>query len=484
VKALFLFSKLSLRIKLILSYLAVALGAILILTLAIAIVVQNYFTTTQLEALRRQAQYRAQQISFLYPRSQWSLRVAPGDPVILVIADATGKQMLCSQPAFLNGGNCNDPTLEKSLTQALKGKKEIDGTLQVSTGGSTISSLFVSVPLLYNGQIIGAMFLSTPQAAQNFSQQANLAILLAGLVVAILVVLFSFLIARSLTRPLESLTVAAEQMKQGQYTQRVEPPKMQDELRRLALTFNEMADTIEADVNELRNQEQARRDMLANIAHDLATPLTAIQGFSEALADGMIPDAETRQETAQRIGREVQRLRRLVKDLQQMSLLESGHVSLDLAPLDMYTLVDETLNVIQPECEQATISLHNDIAPAMPPVLADSDRITEVLLNLLDNARHHTPTGGNIHIGAHRKEDKLYIQVSDSGTGIAPEDLPHIFERFYRADRSRTEASGGSGLGLSIVKAIVTAHKGTIWAESEVGHGTTITFTLPLARLA
>jgi len=483
VSALSLFSKLSLRIKLVLSYLAVALGAILILTLAIAIVVQNYFTTTQLETLRRQAQYRAQQIAFLYPRNKWSLRVAPGDPVILVIADTTGTQILCSQPAFLSGGNCNDPTLEKALTQALQENEEVDGTLQVSTGGKTISSLFVSVPLLYNGQVIGAMFLSAPQAAQDFSQQANLAILIAGLVVAVLVVLFSFLIARGLTRPLESLTVAAEQMKQGKYTQRVEPPRMQDELRRLALTFNDMADTIEADVTELRHQEQVRRDMLANIAHDLATPLTAIQGFSEALADEMISDAETRQETAQRIGREVQRLRRLVKDLQQMSLLESGHAPLDLAPLDMYTLAEETLNVIQPECEQMGISLHNDIAPALPTVFADSDRITEVLLNLLDNARHHTPTGGSIHIGGYTKEDNLYIRVSDTGTGIAPEDLPHIFERFYRADRSRVETSGGSGLGLSIVKAIITAHKGAIWAESEVGHGTCITFTLPLARL-
>jgi len=182
-------------------------------------------------------------------------------------------------------------------------------------------------------------------------------------------------------------------------------------------------------------------------------------------------------------GQYEERLRRLVKDLQQMSLLESGHAPLDLAPLDMYTLAEETLNVIQPECEQMGISLHNDIAPALPTVFADSDRITEVLLNLLDNARHHTPTGGSIHIGGYTKEDNLYIRVSDTGTGIAPEDLPHIFERFYRADRSRVETSGGSGLGLSIVKAIITAHKGAIWAESEVGHGTCITFTLPLARL-
>jgi signal transduction histidine kinase len=349
-------------------------------------------------------------------------------------------------------------------------------------GNNTFSSLYVCMPLNYNGQLIGAMLMTTPAIAQYFSQQANLAIFIAGLIVAVLVIIFSFLFARRLTQPLEALTLAAEQMKQGKYTQRVEAPKTQDELGRLASTFNDMANTIEADVNELRHQEQARRDLTANIAHDLATPLTAIQGFSEALADEVITDPEARQEIAQRIGREVQRLRRMVKDLQQMSSLESGHAQLDLAPLDMHTLVDETLNVIRPECEQMGINLHEDIAPETPPVLADSDRITQVLLNLLDNARRHTAMGGTINIQAYSKENALYTQVRDTGTGIDSADLPHIFERFYRADRSRTRTTGGSGLGLSIVKAIVTAHGGNIWAESTPGQGTTITFTLPLAH--
>jgi two-component system, OmpR family, sensor histidine kinase BaeS len=313
-------------------------------------------------------------------------------------------------------------------------------------------------------------------------QQANTAILLAGLIVAVLVIILSFLFARRLTRPLEALTVAAEQMKQGSYTQRVAVPKTQDELGRLASTFNDMANTIEADVKELRHQEQARRDLTANIAHDLATPLTAIQGFSEALADGVITDTEGRQETAQRIGREVQRLRRLVKDLQQMSSLEAGNAQLDLAPLDMHTLVDETLNVIQPECEQMGIALQNEIASETPPVMADSDRITQVLLNLLDNARRHTPKGGSIDIRAYSKDAMLHTQIRDTGVGIDASDLPHIFERFYQANHSRNGATGGSGLGLSIVKAIIMAHGGTIWAESQPGQGTTVIFTLPLAR--
>jgi signal transduction histidine kinase len=309
----------------------------------------------------------------------------------------------------------------------------------------------------------------------------NQAILITGLVVALIVVLVSLLLTRRLTRPLESLTIAAEQMKGGNYTQRVMPPQSGDELEHLALSFNAMADRIESDVSELRCQEQLRRDLLANIAHDLATPLTAIQGFSEALADDVISDPGARHETAQLIGREVQRLRRLVGDMQQMTALESERAQLDLAPLDVYVLVDETLAVIQPECDAADITVRNEIAPTTPPVLADSDRITQVLLNLLDNARRHTPSGGTIAVGAKPQGNRLVVWVHDTGVGIDPADLPHIFERFYRADRARTGSAGSSGLGLSIVKAIITAHGGNIWAESTLGKGTCILFTLPLA---
>jgi signal transduction histidine kinase len=314
-----------------------------------------------------------------------------------------------------------------------------------------------------------------------FLTNVNQAILIAGAGVALVVILFSLFLARRFTRPLESLTTAADQMRQGDYSRRADPPKSKDELERLAVTFNAMADTIESDVTELRHQEQLRRDLLANIAHDLATPLTAIQGYSEALADGVIADEEARQETAQLIGREVQRLRRLVGDVQQMTSLDSGRARLELAPLDMPGLADETLAVIRPECEQAGITLRNEIDPQTAPVMADSDRITQVLLNLLDNARRHTPAGGCITISAQPMGKMLRVCVSDTGTGIDAADLPYIFERFYRVDRARTASAGGSGLGLSIVKAIITAHGGTVSAESSAAQGTRIYFSLPLA---
>ncbi|QBD80479.1 HAMP domain-containing histidine kinase [Ktedonosporobacter rubrisoli] len=475
----------NLRAKLILSYLAVALGAILILTMAIGIAAKNFIAVKQLTILHQHAEFWAQHVVYNYQSSggKWNAMPPPGDPVLLAIIDASG-HFSCTQPGYISSQNCSSPELKDALNKAAGGKTT-NGTMPVTIKNQTFSTAYISTPLEWNDHIIGALFLAEPQSGLDdlLVTQVNEAILFTGLIVAIVVTALSLLLAHHFTRPLKSLIEATEQMKQGQYTQRVTPLRSQDELGRLALAFNEMAATIEADVEELHRQEQQRRELLANIAHDLATPLTAIQGFSEALADDIITDPTARLETAQRIGREVQRLRRLVADLQQMTSFESGRAPLDRAPLDMQSLVDETLTVVEPECAQMGISVHNEIPAATPAVLADSDRIAQVLLNLLDNARRHTPYGGRISVGARREGDSLHIWVSDTGSGIPSADLPHIFERFYRADRSRSGATGGSGLGLSIVKAIITAHGGKVWAESQPGDGTYITFTLPLVSV-
>ncbi len=476
---------LSLRTKLVLSYLAVIVGTVLVLSFAASWAVQNYYINLQHRRLQETAnsvEKDLEQYIQITGSHRLTARLFEAGTFLAIIGKGDNSPQ-CDQ-AFIGAENCNNPTLIQALKQALQGQGTDFGQIRLSAPEGTFSSFYTSRPLQVNGRVVGAMFLAEQKWPINldFLQQINQAILLAGFVVACIALCTSILLVRRFTRPLEDLTVAAEQMKQGKYTQRVSLPQDLDELGLLGLTFNEMADTIEADINELRRQDQVRRDLIANIAHDLATPLTAIQGFSEALADNVISDAEQRQETAQRIGREVQRMRRLVADIQQMTSLEAGHTKLDLAPLDLQAQVDETIAVIAPECEQGGIDVHNDIQPGTPLVMADSDRITQVLLNLLDNARRHTSSGGTIRVGATMQGDALRIWVRDTGTGIDPTDLPHIFERFYRADRSRRTSTGGSGLGLSIVKAIITAHGGNIWAESTLGQGTCITFTLPIAK--
>ncbi|HVB21117.1 MAG TPA: HAMP domain-containing sensor histidine kinase [Ktedonobacteraceae bacterium] len=490
---------LSLRLKLVLSYLGVALGAIIIMAIVVSFAIQSYFVSSQQNTLKVQAESFAQSLATVYTAqgNTWNAAslqsyIEPGTPSLLVIVDAPGNALYYRQPDFITLDDNEKVALTQALTQALKGQ-ETQGQMQSTDSDNGFSGLYIAVPIRYkglsNGQVIGAILQAIPgKYPQGFSPNdflvnVNQAILITGLIIALVVIIFSMILARRLTRPLTSLTLAAEQMRQGDYARRVEPPRSMDEMGRLATSFNAMATTIEADVNELRRQEQLRRDMIANIAHDMLTPLTAIQGFNEALADDVITQPEQRQETAQLIGRETQRLRRLVVDMQQMTSLESGQTQLELAPLDIHTLVDETLAVIHPECELAGITVRNEIDPTTPPVQADSDRITQVLLNLLDNARRHTSSGGTITVGAIPKEAMLQIWISDTGSGIATEDLPHIFERFYRVDKSRTGATGGSGLGLSIVKAIITTHGGSISAESMPGKGTRIVFTLPLAQI-
>jgi two-component system sensor histidine kinase BaeS len=484
-----LLSGVSLKVKLVLSHIGVALGTIITLTLAIGLAAQNFINYEQHVALNKLAQFYANQLEFRYQHNggNWDrLSTTFNVPIIIAAVDTHNVVQVCVLPGSSDVNTCEDAKVKDALTNALDGKPET-GDMEFSSREGIFHTAYIAQPLYVNDQIIGAMFLSSPEPRlglnNNLVTEVNRTILLTAVLVALGATLFSLFLAHRLMNPLKSLTQAAEQMKLGHYTERVAAPQAQDEIGQLAQTFNEMADTIEADVNELRRQEQARRELLANIAHDLATPLTAIQGFSEALADDMISHPQERQETAQRIAREVQRLRRMVAELQQMTSLESGRVRLDLAPLNMHTLVEETLTVIAPECEQMDIHLHNEIAPSVPPVMADSDRITQVLFNLLDNARRHTPHGGSICVGARTisQSRSLQVWVSDTGEGIDPASLPHIFERFYRADRSRTATTGGSGLGLSIVKVIITAHGGTVNAESIPGQGTRIIFTLPLA---
>ncbi len=483
-------STLSLRAKLVLSYTLVILGTVLVLSLAVSLAVKNYLYSAQVAQLRGYVDQWAHSAEHAYSRAggNWGpyIKTFSNSPSLIVIVDKDGNQVVCALPnADLRAEDCSNPTIQKALDKARQGQEVPVGDLQIDTQDGSSPSLYMSVPLRdLNNNIIGAMFLSTPQISPSgdFMRLINQALFLSGLGVALVAALFSLLLVQRMTRPLRSLTRAAEQMKEGHYTQRVEVPKTLDELGALALTFNEMANTIETDVNELRRQDQVRRDLIANIAHDLATPLTAIQGLSEALADDVITEPTARHETAQRIQREVQRLQRLVAEVKQMSSLEAGHAQLDLAPLDMHALITETLAVIAPECQHDKIVLDNEIDPATPSVFADSDRITQVLLNLLDNARRHTLPGGKISVGAQLQGKQVRLRVSDTGVGIDPADLPHIFERFYRADRSRATSTGGSGLGLSIVKAIVTAHGGTVWAESTPGKGTSILFTLPIAQ--
>jgi signal transduction histidine kinase len=273
-------------------------------------------------------------------------------------------------------------------------------------------------------------------------------------------------------------------MAAGDYGARVAVGSPQ-ELHQLAESFNSMAGALEADVAQLRRQEQLRRELVANVSHELATPLTAIQGFTEALLDGVVSAPEERIETTRLIAREAARLERLVGQLRQVALYEAGAAVLHRAPVVLPALVEETLAVLAPELERKGITVATDLPASLPPVHADADRLTEILLNLLDNAIRHTPDDGGIHIAARADagDDVMRVSIADSGPGVAGPERERVFERFYRLDTSRSAATGGSGLGLAIVRALVEAHAGTITLDEAPDGGARFTFTLPLAHV-
>lgn len=486
----------SLRAKFALGYALVAVLAVAAISLAAVLAVIINFRHFEGDQLSAQASSLATQIgqragsstldaddltfSFLIPgRDRQRTQVW--------LMDASGHMLIQQINGFDDTAGTEPTTIQSALNSALAGH-EVSGTLP---GGKRLlwfdlaSRPYVAVPIRADGQptgqILGALALVTPGLPPGtpipFIDEVLQVLLLTTLGTALALGLLGALIARTITRPVEQLTLAAAGMASGNYSQRV-TVRTRDELGDLAHTFNEMAAALERDVGELRRQEALRRELVANVSHDLATPLTAIQGFSEALTDGVIQDEQQREETLRVIAKEVFRLRRLVDSLNHLTRVESPNRQLALAPLHLRALVDETLTVLQPELEEKGIQARNHLSQKTPLVLADSDKIAQVFLNLLDNALRYTPKGGSVTISARPEGEHLRVAVRDTGAGIADEEAQRIFDRFYRADASRNTATGNSGLGLSIVKAIVEAHGGAVGVESALGQGTTIWFTL------
>ena len=380
--------------------------------------------------------------------------------------------------------------ISKAVTDARRYGQETIVNIGSSTPGTT-PRLAVVQPIFDGGQssnrVVGVLIITPRSAADNtvppFLQTIRLAILIVSVGIVALAAIVSILFSRTITRPLAKLTSTARVIATGDYSARV-TTHSQSELGELATTFNEMATRLEKDVDELRKQEFWRRELIMNITHDLATPLTAIAGLGESLVDGVNQDREDFEATGRIIVRETLRLRRLVQDLHLMAKVEAGAMQPQPKVLRLAAVVDETLAVLAPEFERANVEPLNNVAFDLPPAWADPDMLMRVFSNLCDNALRHTPAAGTVVIEARRQGNLLEVAVTDSGRGIPPEALARVFDRFYRADTSRQVRTGGSGLGLTIVRAIVEAHGGTIRAENASQGGARFIFSLPIAEQA
>jgi signal transduction histidine kinase len=267
-------------------------------------------------------------------------------------------------------------------------------------------------------------------------------------------------------------------MAEGDYDQQL-PLSGPAEVQELAASFNRMA-------RQVKSGRQAQRDFVANVSHDLKTPLTSIQGFSQAILDGTAADPEAARRAAGIIHDEAGRMRRMADDLLLLARMDAGELQLDRQAVDLVPLLASCVTRLEPRAQDGGIALNLDTPPSgLPPITGDGDRLVQLFTNLLDNALKHTPAGGRVTVTASASGDQVVVAVADTGPGIPADELARVFERFYQVDKSRARTQApGVGLGLAICKELAEAHGGRIAAESVVGVGTKFSVTLPTADAA
>ena len=307
------------------------------------------------------------------------------------------------------------------------------------------------------------------QVEANFRTAIDGALLRAGIAAIVAAVLVSWFVSQQIVHPLQALVKLSQRIAGGHYQERLEATS-HDELADLVHSFNQMAEALD-------HSEGLRQELMADVTHELKTPLASIKGYMEGLQDGII---SANAETFQLIHHEASRLQRLVQDLQELSRVEAGQIPIHRQKSDPCQIVEAAVERMRPQFAEKEIALTVEMPSPLAPVEADADRIGQVLINLLGNALQNTSSGGHVEIRIIHKNKQLEFAVHDSGIGLAPENLERIFQRFYRVDKSRSRSSGGSGIGLTISRYLVEAHQGRIWAESPgLGRGSTFFFSLP-----
>jgi signal transduction histidine kinase len=391
---------------------------------------------------------------------------------------------------------------EDAVLTALNGDQHSE--LDASNDQET---LFVSVPVWVEEQVVGVIYLGQPlNDLAHVLSDLRTRLLYASIVAFPFSAIAGLVLARTISRPVQSLTTAAKQLSVGDFDYPLEVSG-RDELGRLSRTFATMRDRLQA-IEKMRSQ------FVSDVSHELRTPLTSIKGLVETLRDGAVDDPEVRDRFLTSVEGETDRLIRLVNDLLILSRADAQALNLPREPVDVFMVAQATLEKLSPQLETLGIDLQDDL-PEVPFIIhAEPDRIEQILIILLDNAKKHTPAGGEIHVAGYPMEVNesgfifpesmphqetfsfpthstgkwAVVSISDTGEGIPHEDLPHVFERFYRADHSRSRDRGGSGLGLSIAKALVEAYDGHIWLSSPSSitgpnqelPGTSATFSLPI----
>ena len=290
-----------------------------------------------------------------------------------------------------------------------------------------------------------------------------------------------FMLSKTITVPIINLMHYARRIASGNFSEMAEV-KSDDEIGELTKTFNYMARELERTLEEQKKLDNMRKEFVANVSHELRTPLTSIKSYAEALIDGDVEEKETAYKFLKVIDSETERMTRLVRDLLQLSKLDNEQMQWNMREISIGDVLIDSVDKVALSAKSKRQEIFLSIEDNLSHIIADKDRMEQVFLNVLTNAIKYTPEEGEIKVSLAVANDEMYLQVKDTGIGIPKEDMPRIFERFYRVDKARSREMGGTGLGLAIAKEIVDAHKGTISIESVVGAGTNISIALPICN--
>lgn len=359
--------------------------------------------------------------------------------------------------------------------------------------GPILQRVLVAAPIIRSGYeteigsrsdqeeppVIGVVTLSVPlRGIEETITQISRLMLYSGSIGVLIAAIIAFSLSKTLTRPLQKINRAALDMAAGNFRCKIDE-ESDDEIGGLVKTFNYSVEQVEKTLEEQKRLEKLRRNLVANVSHELKAPLASVRGFSELMLDGLIDESE-KEKYLQVILDNSVHLSRLVDDLLVLSHLESGQVSLEKEEVSVESLARWSFESVAPHGESKEIKLNLDLEPSLPVFKGDRHRLHEILVNLLENAIEFTPSGGEVGLKVYRDGTQLVMEVQDTGCGIHDDELPSIFDRFYKVDKSRRRSNRGSGLGLAISRQLAELHGGTIEVESVLGRGSTFRVMLPL----
>jgi len=340
-----------------------------------------------------------------------------------------------------------------------------------SLGWTSFAPLTLGAAAAETGQIHSGVTNEAVALQEQFQSVVQQALLISGFAALTAAVLVSLFVSRRIVEPIQTLSNVSRRLAQGLYRERIYL-QADDEIAQLAQGVNQLAEALD-------QTERRRLALLADVTHELRTPLATIGGYMEGLVDGVV---SANPATFNLILRETRRLQRLIEDLELLSRVEAGQLPVVARAIDLRSVLEAQIAQFEPLFSSNHVTLSLDVPEQLPQVWADPDRVAQVLINILANAYRYTPAGGQVTVQVSTDDQEVRVAVIDSGIGIAAEHLPHLFERFYRVDKSRARNSGGSGIGLAIARHLIYAQGGEIWAESDgIGKGARFIFTLPLA---